>query len=106
MAFTYLALNIGFLLWAVFLFVKEWKRPSQSWFIALFALLTLTLIFDNVAIWADFFHYTPELISGIMLGLAPIEDFFYPLVAMIIVPALWKLFGNAKKRGADNARNT
>lgn len=101
MAFTYLALSIGFFLWALFLFVREWKRPSKSWWIALGVLLVLTLIFDNLAIWAGLFSYTPALISGISLGLAPIEDFFYPLVAMIIVPALWKKFERTNtKRGA------
>jgi len=98
MAFTYLALNIGFLLWAVFLFVKEWKRPSKSWWIALLALLILTLVFDNLAIWAGIFGYAPERILGLSIGLAPFEDFFYPVVAMIIVPALWKKFAPAKTK--------
>ena len=103
MAFTYFALNIGFLLWALFLFFDTYKHPSKPWFIALTILVLLTLVFDNLAIWADFFHYSSPLISNLRIGLAPVEDFFYPLVALVIVPALWKRFDPAKRKGTTHA---
>lgn len=54
-------------------------------------LLPLTLIFDNLIIGDKIVAYDQTLISGILLGLAPIEDFIYSLVAIMLVPLLWKL---------------
>lgn len=98
MALTYLILNLFILTWAALLFVKKWKRPSKTWWITLAAMATLTLVFDSLAIYLGFFHYNEANILGITVGLAPIEDFFYALVAVIIVPALWKRFAPAKER--------
>ena len=92
MAFTYLILNCIFIACIVFLFVKTFTRPSKTWWMTLLILLVLTLIFDNLAIWANFFHYTPEKILGIYIIQAPIEDFFYALLAVIIIPVLWRHF--------------
>ena len=97
MALTYLILNVCMLVWAVLLFVKKWHLPSKTWWITLAAMATLTLVFDSLAIHLGFFHYNQANILGITLGLAPIEDFFYALVAVIIVPALWKRFAPAKE---------
>ena len=33
--------------------------------------------------------YDDERISGVRIGLAPLEDFAYPLAAAILLPALW-----------------
>lgn len=51
----------------------------------------LTAIFDNVMIAAGLFTYPADRISGIRVGLAPIEDFAYPLCAAFLLPALWVL---------------
>jgi len=40
-------------------------------------------------IWIGLIDYSDAHISGIRIGLAPIEDFTYPLVAVILLPALW-----------------
>lgn len=53
------------------------------------ALFILTAIFDNVMIGLDLFYYNPAQISGVRIGLAPIEDFAYPLVCALLLPALW-----------------
>ncbi|MBN9176014.1 MAG: lycopene cyclase domain-containing protein [Microbacterium sp.] len=50
-------------------------------------LVVLTAVFDNVMIAADLFTYPEHLISGIRIGLAPIEDFAYPVAAAFLVPA-------------------
>lgn len=57
--------------------------------IAAVALFILTAVFDSLMIGFDLFHYAPDLISGIFIGLAPIEDFAYPLATVIALPALW-----------------
>ena len=61
--------------------------------IALLAVLLLTAVFDNVMIAAGLFAYEPRLISGFAVGLAPIEDFAYPVAAALVLPALWSLVG-------------
>lgn len=90
MAFTYLILNVVMLIWAALLLTKKVQLHARL--LTLGVLVGLTLVFDNLAIWTGFFTYNPAVILGIHIGLAPIEDFFYPLVAVIIVPALWKKF--------------
>ena len=54
-------------------------------------LLVLTAVFDNLMIAVDLFGYNPDRISGAFLGLAPLEDFAYPLAAVLLLPALWDL---------------
>jgi lycopene cyclase domain-containing protein len=57
--------------------------------LALIVMLVLTAIFDNMIIGFGLVDYDPELISGVRIGVAPIEDFAYTVVAMIVVPMLW-----------------
>lgn len=97
-AFTYITLNIIFVACMVLLLVRYVRRPSSAWWITLVALLGLTLLFDNLAIWAEFFRYAPDKILGIHLGLAPIEDFFYAMFAVILVPTLWKRFAYLEEK--------
>jgi len=55
-------------------------------------MLTLTAIFDNVIIGTGIVAYDAEKISGIKIGLAPIEDFAYTVLAIILVPSLFNFF--------------
>jgi lycopene cyclase domain-containing protein len=55
--------------------------------------LVLTAVFDNLMIAAGLFTYAPGLISGVMVGLAPLEDFAYPVAAVLLLPSLWILLG-------------
>lgn len=54
-------------------------------------LVVLTAVFDNLMIAAGLFTYPADRISGLMIGLAPIEDFSYPLCAAFLVPAVFTL---------------
>ncbi|GEB46114.1 lycopene cyclase [Microbacterium testaceum] len=67
------------------------QRMASSALTAL-VLVGLTLVFDNLMIAVDLFSYPQEHLSGLKLGLAPIEDFAYPLCAAFLVPALLTLF--------------
>ena len=51
-------------------------------------LVLLTIVFDNLMIAAGLFTYPEHLISGIRIGLAPLEDFAYPVAAAFLVPAV------------------
>ncbi|MEZ7819810.1 MAG: lycopene cyclase domain-containing protein [Aquiluna sp.] len=55
-------------------------------------MLTLTAIFDNVIIGTGIVAYDPEKISGIKIGVAPIEDFAYTVLAIVLVPSLFNFF--------------
>lgn len=99
MAYTYLILNIVFAACIIFMLATNLKakKPDSKWWITLAALLALTLVFDNVIIWAGIVEYDATKILGIHLGKAPIEDFFYAILAVIIVPLLWQRFAPTNK---------
>ncbi|NLP38909.1 MAG: lycopene cyclase domain-containing protein, partial [Corynebacterium pollutisoli] len=42
-----------------------------------------------VMIWAALVGYGEEQRLGLQLGLVPVEDFFYPVFAALVIPALW-----------------
>jgi lycopene cyclase domain-containing protein len=64
-------------------------------------LILLTAVFDNVMIAVGLFTYPDELISGVRVGLAPIEDFAYPLCAAFLVPAVYTLFATARENATE-----
>lgn len=72
------------------------KKPTKSWVITLGALLVLTAIFDSIIIWAGIVGYDSHKILGLYIGFAPIEDFFYAILAVLIVPILWNVFDTKK----------
>ena len=58
--------------------------------------MTLTAVFDNVMIRIGLVTYARAASSGLVVGVAPLEDFAYPLAGLIVLPSLWLLFA---KRG-------
>lgn len=70
--------------------------------LAAVALLILTTVFDNVMIASGLFEYSDAHISGLRIGVAPVEDFAYPLAGVILLPALWSLFGGGQGRGGHD----
>lgn len=96
---TYLILNIVFLI-AVIIWLKvSVRKPSKRAWILLAILLVLTAVFDSLIIHFGIVAYDPEKLLGIYIGKAPIEDFFYAVLAVVIVPHLWgKLGGKHAKQ--------
>lgn len=94
---TYLILNIIFFIpiLAIAAWAYRTRRqllPSRRAIgITLIVLLLATAVFDNVLIAAGIVDYNPDLILGIRLALAPIEDFAYTVGACILLPSLWAL---------------
>lgn len=70
--------------------------------IAAAVLLVLTAVFDTVMIAAGLFAYADGTRLGPTVGLAPIEDFAYPIAAVLVVPAVWTLARGRARRGADD----
>jgi len=91
---TYAALAVPFVgaAAAVLLVAVLVRRPSARWWTAtgltLLALLVLTAVFDNLMIAADLFRYDDAITSGLRIGLAPVEDFAWPLAAGLGLPGL------------------
>ncbi|MBY6061324.1 prenyltransferase [Microbacterium esteraromaticum] len=52
-------------------------------------MLALTALFDNLMISAGLFHYAPSHLLGVSIGVAPVEDFAYPLAGALLLPAAW-----------------
>jgi lycopene cyclase domain-containing protein len=63
---------------------------------ALGILLLATAIFDNIMIGVGLVDYDPSKISGAFVGIAPLEDFAYPLAAAVLLPSLWILLGGSR----------
>ncbi|WP_199182396.1 lycopene cyclase domain-containing protein [Cryobacterium sp. Y11] len=105
---TYLLVNAVFLTIAALVAVAAGVRgqisrrcvPAVA--LALALTLLLTAVFDNLMIAAGLFSYDPQHISGLFVGLAPIEDFAYPVAAAVLLPALWVILGDTKLGRTDD----
>ena len=97
---TYVLLSVAFLaaalVVAAFAIARRggWllvRRGAAPVALAALALFLLTAVFDNVLIALGVMVYADDATSGIRVVLAPIEDFAYPLAAVILLPAVWVL---------------
>ena len=94
---TYLIINciilamLVIVLWATRTLI--WNRAAT---ITLVILLVSTAIFDSMIVGFGIVAYDPALILGLRIIEAPIEDFFYSIAAMLLVPAVWHALGGSK----------
>ncbi|WEO79004.1 lycopene cyclase domain-containing protein [Cryobacterium sp. SO2] len=106
---SYLGLNAVFLgLAAVVAAITLWRRPASRRLyaasaLALVAVLVLTAVFDNIMIGVGLVAYDPALISGVFVGIAPVEDFAYPVAGALLLPAVWALLGGDTRRAPHRA---
>lgn len=113
---TYAVLSAAFVAVALVVALIAWRRAPRGHAGALAlsaaALVVLTAVFDNVMIATGLFGYADAQISGIRLGLAPVEDFAYPIAAALLLPAIWNLLGarsagtSARSEAAANGKRT
>jgi lycopene cyclase domain-containing protein len=68
--------------------VRRWRAPML---LAGAALLVLTAVFDNAMIAVGLMTYAGAHISGARVGLAPLEDFAYPIAGLLLLPSVWLL---------------
>lgn len=91
---TYLGLAACFVAACVpfFAFAVWRRRPSRRWWAAtgltLLTLAVLTAVFDTAMIAADLFRFDESRLAGFFVGLAPVEDFAWPIAAVLVVPAV------------------
>ena len=98
---TYLWLSLVFVavaalvLLIALLRVPDRRALVRRWWLP--ALLTglligvLTAVFDNLMIGVGLMTYGTAHLTGVRLGLVPVEDFAYPLAGLLLLPALWPL---------------
>lgn len=101
---TYSLIVVPFVLMTVAVVVATVRRPHfgrrmGASAIAAVILVVLTAIFDNVMIASGLVAYPEQQISGIRVGVAPIEDFSYAVCAAFLVPAAFVLL--APRRAAQ-----
>jgi lycopene cyclase domain-containing protein len=90
---TYLLLTVTVMaLVAIYAFLMRHWLVAKHLVGTAAVMLTLTAIFDNVIIGTGIVAYDAEKISGIKIGVAPIEDFAYTVLAIVLVPSLFNFF--------------
>lgn len=94
--YTYIFLNVLFLLTLVMFIPKKFKKLSLAWWITLYSVFLLTLVFDPIIIMLHVVAYNPTKLLGFNLLGAPIEDFFYALYAACLIPLVWNRLGEKK----------
>ena len=107
---TYAGLAVGFLAASALVLVAAavLRRPDRRWWLATaataLALVLLTVIFDNLMIAADLFRFDEAQLSGIRIGLAPLEDLAWPVAAAATLPALTLLLDLDHPRATRGAQ--
>ncbi|MFM5952146.1 MAG: lycopene cyclase domain-containing protein [Micrococcales bacterium] len=88
---TYGDLNFIFLSIAIIAtwIIKSRFRCFTTPVVAL-PMLVLTAIFDNLIVAAGIVGYDESKLLGVRIGVIPIEDFAYTVVAILLVPTIWK----------------
>lgn len=94
---TYLALNAAFL-FTLFVILNLFlrKTPWKTVGLTLLATTILTAIFDNLIVATGIVAYDPAKILGLVVGVAPIEDFAYTIAAALLIPTVWIFLGRKK----------
>ena len=93
---TYALLTLPFLLVSCAVTLATVRLPRfgrrmAASAVSFVVLAALTAVFDNLMIALGLFTYPDEHLSGLRIGLAPLEDFAYPLCAAFLVPAVFTL---------------
>ena len=94
---TYIILNLLFFITLIMFIPKKFQKLPRAWWIALVGLLVLTAIFDPIIIALNIVAYDPSKILEMYFFGAPIEDFFYALYAICIVPLVWNKLGEKRE---------
>jgi lycopene cyclase domain-containing protein len=101
---TYLLLDLPFLgAVALVAAAAGVSRRAPRWRavgLAAIPLVILTAVFDNIIVGTGVVAYDPDRISGLRLGVMPVEDFAYAIAAVVLLPSLWTLLTPRKRTDA------
>lgn len=98
---NYLALNAVFIAASLLALLLVPKNRWPAYLIAMVPMLALTAVFDNLIIASGIVAYEASKISGLFIGLAPIEDFAYTIAAVLIVPSVWSAMLKRNKNQSE-----
>ncbi|PZE78257.1 lycopene cyclase domain-containing protein [Curtobacterium sp. MCBD17_019] len=74
--------------------VARWRHTVLlTGLVAGVVLVVATVVFDNVIVGTGIVAYDAQRISGIRLGVVPVEDLAYAIAAVLLLPSLVVLFG-------------
>ena len=94
---TYLLLNLIVIGLCMLVLARlGWLRWDRAMSIALAVVLLCTALFDSLIIAAGIVDYDRSLLLGVYVGYAPVEDFMYAILAVLIVPTVWKGLGRVR----------
>jgi lycopene cyclase domain-containing protein len=79
------------------------RRRLIATAVAAVVLFVLTAVFDSLIIGTGIVAYDDGQRSGVTIGLAPIEDFLYPLAGVLLLPAVWRIAARRWPGRADAA---
>ncbi|NYI39982.1 lycopene cyclase domain-containing protein [Demequina lutea] len=97
---TYALLSLAVLATLALVSVPTLRRlPFRPLALTALALVALTAVFDNVIVGLDIVAYDAAKISGLLVPVAPVEDFAYAIGAILLVPTVWTLLGRRKPGG-------
>ncbi|MFC9918959.1 lycopene cyclase domain-containing protein [Agromyces binzhouensis] len=104
---TYLLISIPFLAVAA---ITAWvarprertafRRRTIATAIGAAVLLVLTAVFDSLIVGTGIVAYDDAHRSGLAVGLAPVEDFLYPIAGVLLLPAVWSILAGARRNRA------
>jgi lycopene cyclase domain-containing protein len=84
---------------AALLWILTRRRPRTGAVVAtVLVLFALTAAFDSLMIASGLFHYEETHLLGARIGLAPVEDFAYPLAGAVLLPTLWICLTGRRRR--------
>ena len=100
---NYGSLNLVFLgvvvvLLLVTVILRRSRFPWLPMGLTLLSTLVLTAVFDNVIIGVGLVAYDDALLSGVRIGIAPIEDFAYTVAVVVIVTCVATLSRQGESR--------
>lgn len=106
---TYPLIVIPFVLATIVVVLATMRRPDfghrmAASGVAAGILVILTAVFDNVMIASGLIDYPEQHLSGIFIGVAPIEDFSYAVCAAFLVPAVFELLTPRRAAAAGDSR--
>jgi lycopene cyclase domain-containing protein len=95
---NYLTLNLLFLGLSLLALLLVPRNRWPAYLVGMLPLILITALFDNLIVAAGIVGYDPSKISGILVGMVPIEDFAYTIAAVLIVPSVWSAMLKRKKK--------
>ncbi len=87
---TYLILSVVVLALVAAVTVRSLRSlPARPLLLTALVLVVLTVVFDNIIVGVGLVDYDEELILGVRMPIAPVEDLAYTVAAIMLVPSLW-----------------